>query len=382
MDAVFSANPPDVLIYMSCPKEDIDVYWSGLILERIEDDRLKQTFDAGKNYSWYNHGHVQWYKSLKHKMDVVHSLEAYEEYALRAVEEVVKQFDTEFVITVDGRRPVNTIFETIVEKLKTMGVQRTILARVVKDHDDESSVVSERYANSAKSERADEIAEGIPEEYHRSMGSMSVTTYDYGTDYFEGEHEEGFADDRAEKIRSMSEYGRLCPVNLFYGSFKVGTENHCARFMGKSYLFAGSEELRLFCESPKRFVNVPRVGLPVRAVFYGPEPLSSAAADTVGEYFGYNVIDANVITRTHVERETRKYVSALVRSAVTAAEAADRIATFRSDEMDTMRNAIGDWLWHNFEYAAADYEYVAVETLGENDGSKYEMFEDYSDPSK
>jgi len=58
-------------------------------------------------------------------------LKDYENYSLKVIDEIVKQFDPTCVITVDGRKPVNELFETIKSKLMTMPLHYTVLPEIV-----------------------------------------------------------------------------------------------------------------------------------------------------------------------------------------------------------------------------------------------------------
>jgi len=53
---------------------------------------------------------------------------------------------------------------------------------------------------------------------------------------FEGDSDRGdAARELQEKMRSMSEFGRLCPVNFSKGSYKLGSHRYRVKFMGIVY---------------------------------------------------------------------------------------------------------------------------------------------------
>lgn len=353
---------------MSCPNQDLDTYHDGLILELTEHDRLKQTLHFDKEISRNNHGYVRWYKSPKHRIIVQLCLDAYEQYSIKAVEEIIKQFDSEFVITVDGRRPVNMIFDTIKAKLMAMHIQRTVLPKIIVDRDE--PVLSERYTHRPELEKFDEMDE--IDEYNRleSTGTLVRNVLnEYGIDENDERKYRISVNERNEKIRLMSEFGKLCPVNFLYGLYKFGLENYCVQFMGKMYYFAGPEEMQLFRRFPKQFVEIPRPGLPIRAIFYGPETLSSTAANAVSSFFGYNVIDANDIIRVNKRKLKRIYSYEIVKSLLKNAIVINEIKKIQSGGDDTMRNAIRDWIRLYFE------NFVSESLNEEADDGKYEMFE-------
>lgn len=135
--------------------------------------------------------------------------------------------------------------------------------------------------------------------------------------------------------------------------------------------------MRLFNECPNRFLEFPRPGLPVRALFYGPEQFSVPAARAVCKLFGYTLIDVKYITQIYEDEDKRSYVSAVVNSAVSTAKLI--LASKIDDRPDkrklaVLRNAIGDWIQLYFGYQV---EFLDVDGA-DGDWRSCEVFDNYS----
>lgn len=163
-------------------------------------------------------------------------LDGYRQNVSKTVDEVVKQFDPAFVITVDGRRPVSELLETVKARLTMMPVQYPVVPETVPRDPrlDGTSTSSEDRAY--RSEWSDEFDEEL------QMGWTAQRTehegmVELGEELdFEGDSDRGdAARELQEKMRSMSEFGRLCPVNFSKGSYKLGSHRYRVKFMGIVY---------------------------------------------------------------------------------------------------------------------------------------------------
>lgn len=280
INAVFTANAPDVLIYMSCPNRDLQNNNCLSETHRIVTGDEEWTRDNHDSSSSIRLRNMLQKLPRNNKVMADLSRKNYNYCALQVVDEIVKHFDAAFVITVDGRKPMEKLFETIKAKLMTMPLQRTALPEIVTEPDTKSYDGSQNYTDGSNDEN---------------------------------NNDESTVGERNERIRSISEFGELCPVNFSYGVFRLGIERYCIKFMGKLYFFAGPEELRLFNKCPRQYLKSSRPALPVRAMFYGPEILSGTAAKAVNHLFGYNIIDVKYETWIRPGRELTDVVVDSVR---------------------------------------------------------------------
>lgn len=359
MRAVFARNPPDVLIYVSFSNRVLCEYRGGLVLESMDHGRLTQTVHARQDTDRYGHGHVHWYRSTRNTVMAELDLEDYEKHSLPAVDETFRRFNPDRLIAVDGRRPAGELFETIKAKLTAMPLHRTIVPEIVRQDDDDSVLRRSRGAYRLAGYGETGETEGEPPGYE---GEEYASEPDGGHDNRSNGNRAAAAVNDGERTRIKSEFGGLCPVNFYYGLFKSGSDGYSARFMGKTYCFAGPDEMRVFEKFPRQFLSVPRAGMPVRAIFYGPEALSSPAARAVGNFFGYNVIDAKYVKQRHDENEKRTYASAIVSSVLNTVRELTATGKNRSDDIGALRNAVGDWI--RLHYDRSCYRY-ATEFEGE-----------------
>jgi len=363
MAAVFITNPPDVLIYMSCRNQDLSHIHSGLTLESMEHDHLTQTLHLSDVEC--NHKRVRWYnKSFINKKMIELDVKDYENFSLGIIDKIVKQFNPERVITLDGRKPVNELMETIKAKLMTMSLQYTVLPKTAQLQD--KSVPSESYAyGGSEFESESNEVETVASNEKRSSDMTKLRD--------ENLHS---VNDRNEQIRVTSEFGRLCPVNYFNGRFIKGSNAYCIKFMGKSYYFAGPDEMQSFRKCPKQFLQVTGYRLPIRAIFYGPQTLTNPAAKAVRKLLGYNMIDVGYLIEIHEKETKHAYSSAIVGSILKIAQEIIRPKEIQPNDISMLRNAIADWTRLRFDINIKnDFNGVECEE------SEYEMYEDFSNQS-
>lgn len=343
----------------------------------MDHKHLTQTLYTHEDFAQYNHGHVKWYKSLRNVTEF--DLDEYERHSLPAVDETFKRFDPDRLITVDGRRPVGELFEMVKAKLLVTGpLQRTILPEIVRE---DKPTVALRPGNDEYRRLS---------EYYGDTEDESHYEYEYANEIYD-EHEENnndymtILDERNERIRLESEFGRLCPVNFNYGLYKSGSDRYTVKFMGKLYRFAGPEEMEKFEKFPRQFLCVPRPGLPIRAIFYGPEALAGPAAKSVGNFLCCDLIDVKYIRQRHEENEKRTYVSTIVNSVLKNTRELTAIGEHQSNAINVMRIAVGHWLQLNFGYTFVrdtdKFDFISSTEGSELNGGENSFLEDYSNHS-
>lgn len=368
---IFAKNPPDVLIYISFSSRELYKYRDGLILESMDHKHLIQMLHKqDDDFVLCNHEHVQWYKTFRNTIMAEFDLNDYEKHSLMAVDEAFKRFDADMTITLDGRKPVVELFETIKAKLKTMPLQRTVLPEIIRE--ERSTTLQKKnktYIISETEEMEDEL--DYEDEYESEINNEYDETTDKG-------NSRSINDQRNERVRLKSEFGQLCPVNFYYGLFKLGTDRNTVKFMGKLYFFAGLDEMQLFVKFPRQFVSVPRLGLPIRAIFYGPEALSSVAAKTVSNFFGFNLIDTLPIRQKRSKNDKRSFVSTIINSVLKTAREITTISEQQSNAISVMRNAVGDWIRLNYNHSSAEDNITEFEFNNLTDSNENEENDNYT----
>lgn len=367
MEAVFNTNPPDVLIYLSCPDHDLHRYVKGIVLESMKHDHLTQTIHTKGKRTHNNHEYIKWNALLIDSVMAEIEHDNYEKHSFVAVEEIVKQFDPNFVITLDGRKPVTELFETIKAKLMTMPLQRTVSPEIVR---------GTRSENHTNPREIDEPKEYEMESVDMEDEAVSVE-HDTGETNGYDRNDHGAApnsEERNEHIRLMSGLGRLCPVNFFHGLYVLGGDRYRVKYAGKMYFCAGPDEMALFVKHPKRFLEIPTPGFPIRAMFYGPEWLSGPAAKAVSNFYGYSLINVKRIKQQRADNEKQSFFSTVVKSILKTVQTIIEMKKDPSDGIENMRNAIGEWIPLNFENS------VELE-LFDAKGDKSESFDELTEQS-
>lgn len=180
-------------------------------------------------------------------------LESYERNAAAAVDETVKQFDPVFVVTVDGRRPVDELLETVEARLATLPVRPPALPEILPygrpvARIDEAGMaeyvtdagIDEASVGMNEAAGMDETVSGI-DEAHRSAAGInetdgSTTGMDEADEAAlvaaETDRDAAAAHLRRERTRTMSEFGPLCPVNFANGVYRLGSQRYRVKFIG------------------------------------------------------------------------------------------------------------------------------------------------------
>lgn len=367
MDVVFNTNPPDVLIYLSFPDSDLHSYIDGLVLESMKHNHLTQIFHMNKKLTQNKQTFIKWNKLLRDKTITEIEHDNYKEYSFTVVDEIVQQFDPNFVITLDGRKPVTELFEIIKAKLMTMPLQRTVLPVVVRGRD--NVLQKENLINPYK---MDELQEYEMESLDTDDEAISIEHNTSETfEYYWNNYRMPNSKERNEQIRLMSGLRQLCPINFSYGLYILGSDHYRVNYMGKTYFFAGLEEMELFIKHPRQFLEIPTTGISIRAIFYGPEWLSSPAAIAVSNFYKYNLIDVKYIKQKFAENEKQSFFSTVFKSVLKTAQKVIEIKKDPSSDIENMRNAIGEWIQLNFKNSV-ELKFVGAE------GDKIESFDDYT----
>lgn len=178
-------------------------------------------------------------------------LESYERNAAAAVEEAVKQFDPVFVVTVDGRRSVDELLETVKARLETLPVRPPALPEILQygkpvTRIDETGMadagIDEASVGMNEAAGMDEAVSDV-DDAHRSAAGInetdgSTTGMDEADEAAaaaaETGHDAATADLRREQTRTLSEFGPLCPVNFANGVYTLGSQRYRVKFMGTS----------------------------------------------------------------------------------------------------------------------------------------------------
>lgn len=108
--------------------------------------------------------------------------------------------------------------------------------------------------------------------------------------------------------------------------------------------------MQLFVEHPSRYLDIPRTGLPIKAVFYGPELLVGPAAKALCKLFGCELIDVKYTQQVHDNMHKRMFFTAIVDAMLKNTRTVCDAQTQLAKTVATLRDAVGRWLRLNFGY--------------------------------
>lgn len=111
--------------------------------------------------------------------------------------------------------------------------------------------------------------------------------------------------------------------------------------------------MQLFVKHPNRYLDIPRTGLPIKAVFYGPELLVGPAAKALCKLFGCELIDVKYTQQVHDDIQKRMFFTAIVDTMLSHTHTVYDEWLQLAKTVATLRDAVGKWLELNFGYGTA-----------------------------
>ncbi|XP_076761331.1 adenylate kinase 9-like [Xylocopa sonorina] len=152
----------------------------------------------------------------------------YKRFAVPVIEKWILLHNPQYVIRVDGRTPVSSMFQIVVSRLRVLSIPRAIIPK--------------RFSDDA------------PLEFE---GESPVTL----TDEFEGKsNEEAFQNLMDRETISplfpwrLSTWNFLCPVELARGRTTMGAAKYAVRFMNQIFFLSSAVAADLFVENPRTFL--------------------------------------------------------------------------------------------------------------------------------
>ncbi|XP_050528010.1 adenylate kinase 9-like [Daktulosphaira vitifoliae] len=330
MDTIFSINPPNILIYLSINNDDIDNYYL-----KIEKKTIKRKLFKENEFSHHNiHLNIEKNDMFNNSFPNKKFIDTYnyEKFTLNAVEETIKRFDPQYVITLDGRQPVQDIFKTVEIKLRTLPLHRIVHPKMIQNDNIpicRSISITDRYEiDIIDDNNAESVLFGTGTLLSDSLNSINESNKNSSDQY----------------LRKISDYGKLCPVSLYNGNLVNGSDHYTIEFLGKLYFFVGIYEMNLFYKFPRQFLEIPRPNIPVKAIFYGPSILVDPLAKATCEFFKFKLININSIKQTYEQNSQKIFIATIVDAIKTITKEHVKSKIEQRNKVKNIQKAIGRWM--------------------------------------
>ncbi|EDL83247.1 rCG38200, partial [Rattus norvegicus] len=172
----------------------------------------------------------------------------YKELLLNALEEVMAEHNPQYLIELDGNKPPEELFLTVIERLKYLNVRRAAIITKLQGTEEEMTDIIDT------------------EELFRTVSSYKLMGPRYRW--------------------NRSKWARACPVSLKDGNIYPGAADFSVSFLGKMYCLSSEETLKLFLLNPRPFLLPPMPLPPCKVFIFGPNHSGKTTlANLIAEHF-------------------------------------------------------------------------------------------------
>ncbi|XP_041615227.1 adenylate kinase 9 isoform X3 [Vulpes lagopus] len=178
----------------------------------------------------------------------------YKEIILHPLEEVMAEHDSQYLIELDGNKPPEELFMTVMDRLKYLNLKRAAVLTKLQSAEEEIADIMEN------------------DELLRTLSSYKLIAPRY----------------RWQRSR----WGRLCPVALKEGNIYPGLPDFSVSFLGKIYCLSSEEALKTFLLNPRPYLLPPMPAPPFKVFIFGPQSSGKTTlSNLLAENYKGKVID-------------------------------------------------------------------------------------------
>ncbi|XP_077758932.1 adenylate kinase 9 isoform X1 [Canis aureus] len=178
----------------------------------------------------------------------------YKEIILHPLEEVMAEHNSQYLIELDGNKPPEELFMTVMDRLKYLNLKRAAVLTKLQSAEEEIADIMEN------------------DELLRTLSSYKLIAPRY----------------RWQRSR----WGRLCPVALKEGNIYPGLPDFSVSFLGKIYCLSSEEALKTFLLNPRPYLLPPMPAPPFKVFIFGPQSSGKTTlSNLLAENYKGKVID-------------------------------------------------------------------------------------------
>ncbi|XP_037014938.2 adenylate kinase 9 isoform X2 [Artibeus jamaicensis] len=157
----------------------------------------------------------------------------YKETVLPALEEVMAEHNSLYFIELDGNRPPEELFTTVMSRLKFLNLRRAAILTKLQSAEEEMNEAMDN------------------DELFRTLASYKFIAPRYRW--------------------KRSRWGRTCPVALKEGYILPGLSDFSVSFLGKMYCLSSEGTLKTFLLNPRPYLLPPMPAPPFKVFIFGPQ---------------------------------------------------------------------------------------------------------------
>lgn len=186
--------------------------------------------------------------------NIEHVIQLYKDILLHALEEVMAEHNPQYFIELDGNKPSEELFMTVIDRLKFLNLRRAAILTKLQSAEEEMNDTMDT------------------DELFHTLASYKLIAPRY----------------RWQRSR----WGRSCPVTLKEGNIYPGMADFSVSFLGKMYCLSSEETLKTFLLNPRPYLLPPMPAPPFKVFIFGP-PCSgkTTLCNLLAEHYKGKVVD-------------------------------------------------------------------------------------------
>ncbi|XP_064454051.1 adenylate kinase 9 isoform X6 [Mirounga angustirostris] len=215
----------------------------------------------------------------------------YKEIILHPLEEVMAEHNSQYLIELDGNKPPEELFMTVMDRLKYLNLKRAAVLTKLQSAEEEITDIMEN------------------DELFRTLASYKLIAPRY----------------RWQRSR----WGRTCPVTLKEGNIFPGLPDFSVSFLGKIYCLSSEEALKTFLLNPRPYLLPPMPAPPFKVFIFGPQSSGKTTlCNLLAENYKGKVIDYAKLVQPRFDKALETLVRDTIAKATEAAIKAVREQLF------------------------------------------------------
>ncbi|XP_062043634.1 adenylate kinase 9 isoform X1 [Lepus europaeus] len=213
--------------------------------------------------------------------NVENTVKLYKETTLQVLEEVMAEHNPQYLIELEGNKPPEELYMTVLERLKHLNLRRAAIITKLQSAEEEIDIMEN-------------------EELLRVLASYKMIAPRY----------------RWQRSR----WGRACPVALKDGNIYPGLPDFSVSFLGKLYCLSSEEALKAFSLNPRCYLLPPMPAPPCKVVVCGPQRAGKTTlANLIAEHYKGKVVDYSTLVQPRFEKAREMLIENTITEATEAA---------------------------------------------------------------
>ncbi|XP_074189510.1 adenylate kinase 9 isoform X2 [Rhinolophus sinicus] len=249
--------------------------------------------------------------------NVENVVKLYKDTVLPTLEEVMAEHNSQYLIELDGNKPPEELFMTVMDRLKYLNLRRAAILTKLQSAEEEMNEAMEN------------------DELFRTLASCKHIAPRY----------------RWQRSR----WGRTCPVSLKEGNIHLGLPDFCVSFLGKIYCLSSEEALKKFLLNPRPYLLPPMPTPPFKVFIFGPQSSGKTTlSNLLADHYKGKVVDYAKLVQPRFDEALETVIKNTIAEATEAAikTVKERLLT----ELETEKQAAPALRQFETEFEMPEYE--------------------------